>query len=111
MMPGTYDLTLYRGDSYAWRINLWEDVARTIPHDLADVIVAAEIRDRPSGTKVVALSCAITEPNTIDLVMDPEMFENCPDNGGWDLQLTYGTGQVKTPISGSVTVLGDYTGS
>ena len=39
MRPGTYDLDLYRGDSYAWEFHLWDDEAKTAATDLTVVTV------------------------------------------------------------------------
>jgi hypothetical protein len=110
-MPGTYDLALYRGDSYGWRVRLWEDAAATIPADLTGVTVEAEIRDRSAGTFVVALDTVVTLPNIVDLAITPDMYATCPAKGVWDLQLTYADGTVRTVLKGAVAVTGDVTDS
>ena len=111
MAPAKYDLNMYRGDSYGWRFKLWQDKNRTVPTDLTGCTVNSEIRDKPSGAKIVVLNCTVTLPNIIDVVMTPDMYAICPTKGGWDLQITYPTGEVKTPIGGGVNVSPDYTDS
>lgn len=109
MKPGTYDLDLYRGDSYAWRFIMWQDEDKTIPTDLTDTTAAAQIRDKPDGAKVVDLPCSVELPNFVDIAITPELYAACPAKGGWDLQLTFVNGDVYTPIRGSVVVTSDYT--
>lgn len=109
MKPGTYDLDLYRGDSYAWRFILWQDEAKTIPTDLVDATSSAQIRDKADGAKVVDLNCSIELPNFVDVAITPELYATCPSKGSWDLQITFVNGDVYTPIRGSVVVTADIT--
>jgi hypothetical protein len=109
--PGVYDLTMYRGDSYRWRVALWQDTAATIPVDLTGATVAAEIRDKTAGTSVVTLGVVVTPPNVIDLEMTPASYEGCPTKGVWDLQVTYPDASVRTVLKGAVAVNGDVTDS
>jgi hypothetical protein len=112
MLPGKYDLSLYRGDSYSWQIRLWDDADQTDPTDLTGVTVAAEIRDKSAGLQIVALDCAITPPNIIEVSMTPDMYDACPVKGVWDLQLTYtASGDVHTVLRGAVSVTPDVTDS
>lgn len=111
MIPGKYDLKLYRGDSYSWQFKLWEDSASTVPLDLAGSTVAVEIRDKPSGSKIVQLASTITAPNIINVTLSAVACKSCPPKGGWDLQITFPDGKVLTPVAGMVTVIPDYTAS
>ena len=111
MLPGKYDLGLYRGDSYAWRIQLWDDADLSDPTDLTGATVAAEIRDKPAGPIIVELDCAVTLPNIVDMTMTPAMWVDCPAKGVWDLQLTFTGGEVRTVLRGAVTVTADVTES
>jgi hypothetical protein len=111
-LPGKYDLGLYRGDSYAWQIRLWEDDDQIDPVDLTGVVVAAEIRDKPAGATIVELDCVVTLPNIIAMSMTPAMYTGCPAKGVWDLQLTTtATGAVRTVLRGAVAVTADVTES
>jgi hypothetical protein len=107
----TYRLGLYRGDSYRWRLLLWADTARTVPVDLAGVVVAAEIRQNTGSTPITVIPCVVTAPNQIDLTLSAAATRSLPASAKWDLQLTYPSGEVKTVIAGAVSVTGDITDS
>ena len=59
MTPGKYDLTLYEGDSYAWRVRLWADADGLVPIDLTGATVAAQFRDKPNGLVVVDMGAVV----------------------------------------------------
>jgi len=111
MMPGTYAMVLYRGDSAHWRFTLWLDDAKTQPADLTDATAKAEIREKPSGTTIVALVCAIELPNVVTAELTPAASGVLPAKGVWDLQMTYASGDVVTVLAGPVDVTPDVTDS
>ena len=111
MTPGRYDLDLYRGDSYQWRFQLWQDAEKTSPVDLAGAEVRSEIRDKPAGAVIIELACVITLPNTIDVTLSAEDCANCPSKGVWDLQAIFPGDIVRTPVAGNVLVTSDVTDS
>lgn len=111
MFPGAYDLRLYRGDSYAWRFQLWTDAAHTIAFDLTGVAVAAEMRDKSGGATVIDMTCAVTLPNLIDMTLPAASWPQVPAGAVWDLQLTRPDTRVQTIIAGKVTVTADVTDS
>jgi hypothetical protein len=112
MTPGKFDLNLYRGDSYSWTFRLWADDEKTVAVDLTGATVAAEIREKPAGTSVVALTCTITPPNTIDVAMPASLWTGTVLPAGvWDLEVIYPTGEVATVVAGKVTVTADVTNS
>ena len=108
--PGTFDLDVYRGDSYRWQFNLWADAGKTQPVDLTDVVVKAEIRDKPGGSKVTLIDCTIMEPNTVEIYLSAAKSKSLT-KGSWDLQLTYPSEEVATVLVGSVSVTADITDS
>lgn len=117
MTPGKYDLALYRGDSYEWRFQLWEDTGRTLPVDLTGSLVAAEFRDQPGGDVIVSMDCVISTaaglsvPNVITVRLEPEMWPDAPPEGAWDLEVTQPDGDVQTIVAGIVKVTADVTHS
>jgi hypothetical protein len=111
MMPGTFPLAIYRGDTSAWTFVLWGDEAKTEPVDLSLYAVKAEIRDRPGGSTVVPLALIVTLPNEIDASLSPAASRVLPASGRWDLQLTDQTGRIMTILAGPVKVTGDITDS
>jgi hypothetical protein len=111
MQPANYPLDIYRGDSASWQFKLWADSEMTSPVDLTGVTPKAEIRDRPAGTQIVPLLCTLTLPNIIDVTLTAAASKLLPIAGVWDLQLSYVSGDVRTPISGQVTITSDVTDS
>jgi hypothetical protein len=111
-MPASYDLVIYRGDTYSWDFLLWNDIHNGIPTDLTGVVVKSEIRDRPSGNLIIPLTLTVTLPNTINAALSAASSALLPvPLGVWDLQLTYPDGDVLTVIAGEVYVTADVTGS
>jgi hypothetical protein len=109
MQPANLPLEIYRGDSMRLRVKLFDDTQQ--PVDLTDTLAKSEIRDRPAGTTIVALSCTITLPNIVELFLTPSDSHKLPQQGVWDLQLTYPSGEVQTPVGGQVSVTPDVTDS
>ena len=110
MTPGKYDLDLYRGDTFGFRVVLWDDDAQTVPFDLTDAAVEAEWRDKLESTLIVNLVTAVTLPNIIDVSITTDVWTNAPGSGVWDLELSW-PGRVLTVLAGSVKVTPDVTNS
>jgi hypothetical protein len=104
--PGTLPLRLYRGDSYAWQVRLWADEAHTEAIALDGASAAAQI-EGPGG--VIALDCAITLPNLVDVVLPAEHWNGTLALNRWDLQFTWDDGRVYTLLAGPVSVQDDVT--
>jgi hypothetical protein len=111
MIPATYGLNLYRGDSWHWQVNVWANAARTQPVDLTGVVPKAEIRDKPAGSSITEIECTVILPNTVDCVLTAASSALLPKRGVWDLQLSYPSGDVSTVVGGSVAVSDDVTDS
>jgi hypothetical protein len=119
MLPGKYDLKLYRGDSYSWSFVLWHDVDKTDPVDLTGATVAAQLRNKSGGETVIDLVCTVVSTpspprtNTVRVDLDAALWDNAPGlaAGVWDLEITYPDGFVQTVVGGKVTATGDVTNS
>jgi len=111
MQPAQLPLDIYRGDSAHLRVRLWADPDKTIPVDLTGVDAKSQIRERPAGTQITDLVCVVTLPNIIDVTLLAADSHKLPSKGAWDLQLTYLSGDVRTPLAGPVTVTPDVTDS
>jgi hypothetical protein len=109
MQPASLPLALYRGDSSHLTVRLSD--SSNVPLDLTGVVAKSEIRDRPAGLTIIPMTCVVTLPNIIDIVLAATDSKNLPAAGVWDLQLTYPSGSVKTPLAGPVTVTPDVTDS
>ena len=109
MQPASLPLQLYRGDTFRVQITLSDQ--NNVPLDLTGVVADSEIRDRPAGSIIVPLQCAVVLPNIVNLTLLAADSQNLPPQGVWDLKLTYPSGDVATPLAGSVTVTPDVTDS
>jgi hypothetical protein len=110
MNPGVYNLDIYRGDTFRRQFKLWSDTKRTIATDLTGVTVNASIRDKAlGGSFEQPLDCVVTLPNIIDMVLLADLSRSLPAVGVWDLQLTYPSADVYTPLKGAVIVTQDVT--
>ena len=114
MRPATYDLDLYRGDTYAWAFKLWTDNSHTTPVDLTGVNAKAELRAKSGATPVAAMTCTIQMPNTVNVRLPVAAWANVAySEGRWDLQLTYPApgNDIITIVAGDVTITPDITDS
>jgi hypothetical protein len=110
MLPGAFDLELYRGDTARWQFVLWQDEAKTQPADLTGVTAAAQIRATPDSPAVVELLTQVVPPNIVNVALGAgDAAGLSVQLGFWDLQLTYPGGDVKTILAGSVLVVADVT--
>jgi hypothetical protein len=108
-MPSEYPLDIYRGDTARWQFRLWQDAAKTSPVDLSTAVVQSEIRSS-GGVLLATLDCTITVPNVVDVVLPAAAASRLTMTPArWDLQVTWDTGDVQTPIGGVVTVQLDAT--
>jgi hypothetical protein len=109
MLPGTYDLTLYRGDTTRIDFVLWHDAAKTQPVDVSGAVAKAQIRDRPDSTAVVAELLCGGSGNTVTVTVPDATSAKLGKNGFWDLQLTWSSGDVQTVVAGLVYAEPDVT--
>jgi hypothetical protein len=111
MQPANLPLEIYRGDSQRMRVKLYVPGTPPSPVDLTDVVAKAQIRDRPAGDTIINLICTIELPNIIEIELTAGDSFKLPVAGVWDLQLTFSSGEVKTPLAGQVSVTPDVTDS
>lgn len=109
--PGTFNLALYKGDSYSWVVRCWADELRTTPADLTGVTPKAEIRPKAGANPATVISTAVTLPNLITCTIPVGLWPSMPPKGVWDLQLTYSDGRIETLLKGSVSITVDVTDS
>ena len=111
MRPGELPLDLYRGDTYQWRLILWQDEARTVPADLTGATAAAEIRDKPGGTLLATMVCVVEQPQFINMTLPASEWEDwCKTRSAvWDLEITMPGDVVLTVLRGQVTITLDVT--
>lgn len=111
MNPGNCNLDIYRGDTKRWQFQLWTDAKRTQPADLTNAEAKATIRDKTlGGSYELELSCSITLPNIVNMLLTPPQSRSLPAVGVWDLQLVYSPlDSVYTVLKGAVVVTQDVT--
>jgi hypothetical protein len=111
MRPELFPLALYRGDTYGWTFRVWQDTPGGIPADLTGVVAAAQVRDRPGGSRVMALDCQVAAPNLVNVNLPAGAWEGVQlgPRAAWDLELTYPSGTVVTIVAGPVAVTQDVT--
>jgi hypothetical protein len=109
MLPATYNLDLYRGDTLRLQVKLWNNEERDDPADLDGVIAASQFRVRPDAEPMVEMACAITLPNVVDLTLSSDASRMLPKKGVWDLELRFPGGDVFTPLAGKMTLKPDVT--
>jgi len=108
MAPGTYNITVYQGDTLNMQFGLWQDNAMTIPLNLTGVTPYAQVRTAPGGTpKTMELTCAVQLPNLVNVTL-PATQTQTAVAGVWDLELD-GPNGVMTVIAGAVSVVPDVT--
>jgi len=116
MIPGTYNLTLYKGDTRRITVTLKSgpDLQNLTPIDLTGASAAAEIRSTvASGSVMATFTCNLTGTPTdgkVNLVLPSSQAELLTgDSAVWDLEVTRAGGDIETYLKGTVTILDDVT--
>ena len=115
-VPGTYNITIYRGDD--WKKSLTIDIdgvvvdltccdilAQIRPSANSSIIfatIAVENRDDTAGTFDLVLSHTETGDTDTNKLGNPNVT-----TGIWDLQITSAGGLVDTWLRGTVTITAD----
>jgi hypothetical protein len=99
-------LRLYRGDSYSWQVRVWADEAHTSAVDLTGATAAGAVAGVDGA---IALDCAVTLPNLIDVLLPAAGWNGTANPSRWDLQLSWSDGRVYTLLAGPVSVQDDVT--
>lgn len=110
-LKGVLNLDLVRNDSYTWQFKLWADDAKTIPNDLRDAVVTAQIRSSVGGTILAAMGVEVKDAinGVVWLSLTSGQTGAMAKNAYWDMQIAYPDGDIKTPVGGRVSVTDDIT--
>lgn len=113
MKPAVYDLDVYKGDTCAFFVRLWEktvDGVASNPVDLTGATAKAQIRIVPSALDVLAeFACEVTtNPGVVKLSLPATITSNLSP-GVWDLEITFADGVVQTYLKGNVSVTNEVT--
>ena len=108
MAPGKYNLTIYRGDTFAQTFRFLDD---GVAEDFTGTTFLAQVREFPNAPTASNFTVTISDPpdGTITLTMADTVTTALPHRGGsWDLSGTK-DGVVQTRMYGSITLQEDVT--
>lgn len=111
--PGTYNLTVYRGDTLVLDVVL-TDTTTGLVLDLTGYSALAQIRATADAASADASLAAVLTPAEGKVTLTLSAAASAAltiTTGVWDLQLTDGSGVVRTYLAGSVTVTPDVSRS
>jgi hypothetical protein len=106
--PGSYDLAMYQGDTFALRVTL-RDKATGAPLDLTGYEPLSQIRAKPhDDTPLAAFDATVDGPAGVIRLDLPaaRAAALAPGRQVWDLQTTDPDGNVRTWLAGKATVTG-----
>lgn len=104
-------LETIRGDSFGFKIRVWADPDKTIPSDLTDTVVTAQLRQTPDSVDVEASFAVAVTDNEVELTLLPTETAVLPQRCVWDIQFDWtGDGtSIQTVARGTLTVGPDVT--
>jgi hypothetical protein len=110
MVTGT-NITHYRGDSLALQLTLWTDLEHTVPADLADAVVTAQIREDADDAEVAASFDVGIAGNVVTATLSPESSRDLPPLGAWDVEVDWFGDDtvVQTVAAGKIATVADVT--
>lgn len=114
LFPGTYDFSVYRGDTYEWWFGLRAfDVTsgRLLPLDITGWRFKAEIRLSTSSPLMAALQEVARDDTggVIAMRLVHDQSRLVTSSGVWDLEAVMPDGWVRTVLQGKVTLVSDVT--
>lgn len=117
-MPGTYNFSVYQGDTKEFSVALASGPPPDGPYvaiDLTGCTVAAQIRDTPQAAQPAAtITCTVTDaPNgEVLLSMAPSVTAVLGQGVKvWDMEIMYPSGKKFTYLKGNVTIEAEVTRS
>lgn len=112
LLPGTYNFSVYRGDTYEWWFTIKSiDPAgpTAMPLDITGWRFKAEIRPAPDALLMASLQEVARDDlgGQIAMRLTHDQSRLLTGSGVWDLEAIMPTGWVRTCLRGAVTVLPD----
>lgn len=109
--PAQVNLVTTRGDSFGFKIRLWQDPAKTVPADLSGATVTAQLRQTPDSTDVEASFTTAISSNEVTLTLLPTETAVLPSRCVWDVQIDWDSGgtSIQTVVRGALVVGPDVT--
>jgi len=108
MAPGKYNLTIYRGDTFAQTFRF---TTGGVSEDLTGWIFTAQVREFPNATIAADFTVTIDDAlgGVVTIAMEDAITATLPSRGGsWDFEGAK-DGETLTRIAGSVALVEDVT--
>jgi hypothetical protein len=114
LFPGSYDIAIYRGDSYEWWFVLKAIDVTTgnlYPCNITGWRFKAEIRNGPDAPLMASLQevARDDEGGVVALRLIHSQSRLLESSGVWDLEAIMPDGWVRTVLQGKVTLVSDVT--
>jgi hypothetical protein len=108
-VPQTIAVSHYRGDSLQLALRVWEDADRSIPADLSEATVTAQVRTSVEAPNVSAEFAVLVEGNLLTLTLSPKQTRDLAPQNVFDVEIDWLSDdtQVQTVVAGSIAVAGD----
>jgi len=108
-IPNNVDLEIYKGDYYEFFIELQDESGSVV--DISSDTPKAQLRTNYDASDAVDLDTSIDDDGDIRIYISSQICSTLNPNVGyiWDLQTTNYKGDVKTWVTGDVTVLNEVT--
>lgn len=108
---GSVGLSTTRGDTFGFKLRVWQDPDKTIPADLAGATVTAQLRVTPDADDIEATFTVTVTGNEVTLTLLPTETAVLPQMSVWDIQVDWdSTGtSIQTVAHGVLTVGPDVT--
>lgn len=108
-MPSNYDIEIYEGDTFKFRLTLTD--ANGAALNLGGYTAKAQLKTNYADTSPIEFVCVITLPNIVDISLAASTTATLDVNESYiyDVQLTSAGGEVRTYLTGDVTVRPEVT--
>lgn len=108
-LPSNVDLVLYRGDFREFTIQLKDSAGNVV--DLSSQQAKAQMRQSYSATDAVDLECSVDSESQVTVYISSAVSETLDPSKSyiWDLQTTNYRGDVRTWLTGDVSVMDEVT--
>lgn len=102
--PQRVNLALVRGDSLTLLVHLWQDAEHTIPADLSQATLTAQVREDYDDTEVIGEFDVTVDGGDITLTWPPKYSRGLPPVAHWDLEVDWYSDdhKVQTMLAGAV---------
>jgi hypothetical protein len=114
LFPGTYNISIYRGDTYEWWFvvgSLGPDGNTPAVLDITNWRFKAEIRASPDAPLQAAMQevARDNENGVVAMRLTNQQSRLITTSGIWDLEAITPQGWVRTVLRGTVTLVNDVT--